>query len=74
MFKDNKDIVNDIVMVSLLLTLKIFHTFFSALIVDIEQVNVCLEASGTATKKLQNLDKLYLKKYSLSGVADQFCI
>ena len=33
--------VNDIVLVFLLLTLNIFHSFFSASIVDFEQVNVC---------------------------------
>ena len=33
--------VNDIVLVFLLLTLNVFHSFFSASIVDFEQVNVC---------------------------------
>ena len=31
----------DFVLVSLMLTLDIFHTFFSASIVDFEQLNVC---------------------------------
>ena len=31
----------DFVLVSLLLTLDIFHTFFTVSVVDFEQVNVC---------------------------------
>ena len=33
--------VNDIVVVFLLLTLNVFHTFFSVSIVDFEQVSIC---------------------------------
>ena len=38
--KDSKTTVINIVMVDLSLTLNIFHTFFSAFIVDFEQLNV----------------------------------
>ena len=31
----------DVVLMSLLLILNMFHTFFSVSVVDIEQVNVC---------------------------------
>ena len=42
MFKaDNKN--TNVVLVFLLLTLNIFHTFFSVYIVDFEQVNVSRE-------------------------------
>ena len=41
MFKvNNKDATSDAVLVSLLSTLNIFHTIFSACIVDFEQLNV----------------------------------
>ena len=43
MFKNNnkktQNDANDVVLVFLLLTLNIFHTFFSASIVDFDQVN-----------------------------------
>ena len=38
--KTHQKHVNDVVMVFLLLTLNLFHTFFSVSIVDFEQVNI----------------------------------
>ena len=38
--KTHQKDVNDVVMVFLLLTLNLFHTFFSVSIADFEQVNI----------------------------------
>ena len=44
-------LVDDVVLLLLLLTLNIFHTFFSSVsIVDFEQVNVSLGSSSTIIK------------------------
>ena len=39
--KENQNYVTDVILVSLLLILSIFHTFFSVCIVNFEKVNVC---------------------------------
>ena len=56
--KDSKTTVINIVMVDLSLTLNIFHTFFSAFIVDFEQLNVgqsSRSSRGIHQGNLQNL-------------------
>ena len=56
-----KYVVNDVVLVSLLLTLYIFHTFFSVSIVDFVHIFICWDiAFFEAAKGFQWIKPLFL--------------
>ena len=59
--------VNGVVLVFLLLTLNIFHTFFSVFVVDFEQVNVSWDRLLPKVLLLINKNSIPVTKYKLYG-------
>ena len=57
--------VNGVVLVFLLLTLNIFHTFFSVFVVDFEQVNVNWDGLLPKVLLLINKNSIPVTKYKL---------